>query len=657
MYSNRKNQIKFATYTLLGSALTWWNSYVMTVGPDVAYAMTWTNLKKKMTNKYCLRGEIKKLEVELWNLKVKGIDVVSHNRRFQDLALMCARMFLEESNKIQRYISGLPDMIHESVMTSKPKTMQRVIKFTTELMDKKISTFAERRAKKKRKFKDTSKNNQNQQKNKRQNTGRDWECPKLNNNNHGNQVRNGNAPAKVYAVGHAGSNLDSNIVMGMILLNNRYASILFDTGADRIFVSTVFSSQIDITPTTLDHYYDVELAYGRIISTSTLSIGPVQNERIVRPTEGAIRQRLYKTQFLTLGSSAVFMDLINRMCKPYLDKCVIVFIDDILIYSKNEEEQEEHLKLISKLLKKEELYAKFSKCKCSCGCFEQKKRIKPLRVRALVMTIGLELPKQILNAQTEAQKPKNIKNKDIGGMLIENSKDPEKLRKEKLEPRADGTLCLNGRSWLPCYGDLRNVIMHESHKSKYSIHLGSDKMYQDMKKLYWRPNMKANIATYDNITMEFITKLPKSSQGYDTIWVIVDRLTKSAIFVPMRETDPMEKLARMYLKEVVTRHGIHVSIICDRDLRFTSNFWRSLQKASGTSLNISTAYHPQTDGQSERTIQTLEDILRACVIEFVKGWVNHLSLVEFSYINSYHDSIKAVPFEALYSQKCRSPFC
>ncbi|GJZ60955.1 putative reverse transcriptase domain-containing protein [Tanacetum coccineum] len=162
---------------------------------------------------------------------------------------------------------------------------------------------------------------------------------------------------------------------------------------------------------------------------------------------------------------------------------------------------------------------------------------------------------------------------------------------------------------------------------------------------------------WDNITMDFVTKLPKSSQGYDTIWVIVDRLTKSAIFVPMRETDPMDKLARMYLKEVVTRHGIPVSIICDRDPRFASNFWKSLQYALGTSLDMSTAYHPQTDGQSERTIQTLEDMLRACAIDFGKGWVNHFPLVEFSYNNSYHASIKAAPFEALYGRKCRSPVC
>ncbi|GJS85868.1 putative reverse transcriptase domain-containing protein [Tanacetum coccineum] len=155
--------------------------------------------------------------------------------------------------------------------------------------------------------------------------------------------------------------------------------------------------------------------------------------------------------------------------------------------------------------------------------------------------------------------------------------------------------------------------------------------------------------------MDFVTMVPKSSQGYDAIWVIIDRLTKSAIFVPMRETDPMDRLARMYLKEVVTRHGIPLSIICDRDPRFASNFWRSLLNALGTSLDMSTAYHPQTDVQSERTIQTLKDMLRACAIDFGKGWVNHLPLVEFSYNNSYHASIKAAPFEALYHRKCRSP--
>ncbi|GKE72223.1 putative reverse transcriptase domain-containing protein [Tanacetum coccineum] len=243
------------------------------------------------------------------------------------------------------------------------------------------------------------------------------------------------------------------------------------------------------------------------------------------------------------------------------------------------------------------------------------------------MTIGLNLPKQILEAQIKAQKPEDLVNEDVGGMIRKD------IPKERLEPRTDGTLCLHGRIWLPCYGDLRSVIMHESHKLKYYIHLGSEKIYQDMKKLYWWPNMKADIATYvskcltcakvkaehqrplgllvrptipewkwDNIIMDFITKLPKSSQGFNTIWVIVDRHTKSAHFLPIRENDPLDKLARLYLNRIVSRHRIPALIICDRDGRFTSNFWKSFQKALGTDVSMSTAYHLETDGQSKRTI-------------------------------------------------------
>ncbi|GJR19892.1 reverse transcriptase domain-containing protein [Tanacetum coccineum] len=614
-------------------------------------------------------------------------------------------------------------------------------------------------------------------------------------------------------------------------------------------------------------------------------------ERDIPKTAFRTRYGHYEFQVMPFGltnAPAVFMDLMNRVCKPYLDKFVIVFIDDILIYSRNKEEHANHLRIILELLRKEKLYAKFSKCdfwihivqflghlidnqglhvdpakieavknwtspttptevrqflglagyyrrfiegfskiakpltkltqknksyiwgeeqesafqllkqklceapilalpegndnfvvycdaslqglgvvlmqrekviayasrqlkpheenytthdlelgavifalkiwrhylygtKCTvftdhkslqhilrqkelnmrqrrwlelladydceicyhpgkanvvADALSRKKRIKPLRVRALILTVHPKLPSQILEAQNEALKEENVKNENLRGM------------DKSFEIRPDGTRCIKNQSWLPLFGSLRDLIMHESHKSKYSIHPGSDKMYHDIKKLYWWPNMKAIIAEYvskcltcsrvkaecqkpsgllvqpeipmwkwERITMDFVTKLPKTSTGHDAIWVIVDRLTKSSHFIPIRATDSMETLTRLYIKEIVSRHGVPISIISDRDSHFTSRFWQSLQNALGTQLDMSTAYHPETDGQSERTIQTLEDMLRACVIDFGKGWDKHLPLVEFSYNNSYHASIKAAPFEALYGRKCRSPVC
>nr|GEZ50057.1 putative reverse transcriptase domain-containing protein [Tanacetum cinerariifolium] len=236
------------------------------------------------------------------------------------------------------------------------------------------------------------------------------------------------------------------------------------------------------------------------------------------------------------------------------------------------------------------------------NALSQKKRSKPLRVRALVMTIGLNLPKEILNAQSEARKEENFINEDLHGMI------------NKLEPRADGTLCLNNQSWIPC-------IEIATYVSK--------------------------CLTCAKVKIEY----QKPSAGQDTIWVIVDRLTKSAHFLPMREDDTLEKLTKQYLEEVVSKHGVPVSIISDRDGKFTSHFWKSFNKALGTRLDMSTAYHP------ERTILTLEYMLRACVLDFGKGWDKHSPLVKFLYNNSYHTSIKAASFEALYGHKCRSPIC
>ncbi|GKD17357.1 putative reverse transcriptase domain-containing protein [Tanacetum coccineum] len=257
---------------------------------------------------------------------------------------------------------------------------------------------------------------------------------------------------------------------------------------------------------------------------------------------------------------------------------------------------------------------------------------------------------------------------------------------EIIKLRNNGALYYLDRIWVPLKGDVGTLIMDEAHKSKYSVHLRAYRMYYDLRDRYWWPEMKKDIAEYvsrcltclkvkvehqrpsgllqqpevpiwkwERMAMDFMTKLPRTSSGYDTIWVIVDQLTKSAYFIPMREDYKIERLARSYLNEIVSRHGVPISIISDCDSRFTSRFWQSIQEALGTRLDMSMAYHPQTDGQSERTIQTLEDMLRAFVLDFGGSWDVHLPLVEFSYNNSYHSSVRCTPFEALYGRKCRSP--
>ncbi|GJT18597.1 putative reverse transcriptase domain-containing protein [Tanacetum coccineum] len=473
--------------------------------------------------------------------------------------------------------------------------------------------------------------------------------------------------------------------------------------------------------------------------------------------------------FSLTNAPAIFIDLINRVCKPYLDKFVIVFIDDILIYSKTQEEHVEHLRLVLELLKKEKLYAKFSKCEfwlrevqflghvingngihvdpskieivknwkaprtptevCSflglvgyyrrigLGCvlmqrgkviayasrqlkiheknyttydlelgavvfalkiwrhylygiksielfsdydceirchpgkanvvadaLSRKERVKPKRVRAMNMTLQSSIKDKILAAQKEA---------------VDEFAGLQKGLDEMIEQRSDGTLYYLNRIWVPLKGEVRTLIIDEAHKSKYYVHPRADKMYYDLRDRYWWPGMKKDIAECvskcltclkvkaehqrpsgllqqpeipvwkrEGIAIDFVTKLPRTSSAHDTIWVIVGRLTKSAYFLPMREDYKIERLARLYLNEIVARRGVPISIISDRDSRFTSRFWQSMQEALGIRLDISTAYHPQIDGQSERTIQTLEDMLRA---------------------------VRCAPFAALYGRKCRSP--
>nr|GFA56296.1 putative reverse transcriptase domain-containing protein [Tanacetum cinerariifolium] len=239
------------------------------------------------------------------------------------------------------------------------------------------------------------------------------------------------------------------------------------------------------------------------------------------------------------------------------------------------------------------------------------KEREPIRVKALVMTVCPSLHDQIRNAQSEAMENKNVKAENVGRLI-----------KPIFEIRPDGTRYHDKRIWLPKFGGLKDLIMYESHKSKYSIHPGSDKMYQDLKQLYWWPNMKAEITTYVSkcltcakVKAEHQRPSGLLQQPEIPIWKW-ERITMDFVIGLLRTPSGMEKLTQLYLKEVVCRHRVPISIISDRDSKFTSRFWRLLQEALGTRLDMSTAYHPKMDRQSERTIQTLKDMLRACVIDF-----------------------------------------
>ncbi|KAK1628023.1 hypothetical protein QYE76_002338 [Lolium multiflorum] len=287
----------------------------------------------------------------------------------------------------------------------------------------------------------------------------------------------------------------------------------------------------------------------------------------------------------------------------------------------------------------------------------------------------------------------NLKNEIIMGQLddpfiVEEMRRIDEGRPSEFHRGEMGSLWFQKRICVPDIDEIKEVILREAHQTPYSIHPGSTKMYMDLKELFWWNNMKREIAQYvaechtcqrvkaehqspagklqplpipewkwEEIGMDFITGLPMTNKKKDMIWVIVDRLTKSAHFLAVNQQDKGEKLIDLYIKEIVSKHGVPKKIVSDRGSVFTSAFWKQLHEAFGSKLDYSTAYHPQTGGQTERTNQILEDMLRACALDFGGSWEEHLPLAEFSYNNSYQSSIKMAPFEALYGRKCRSPIC
>ncbi|GKB42718.1 putative reverse transcriptase domain-containing protein [Tanacetum coccineum] len=461
---------------------------------------------------------------------------------------------------------------------------------------------------------------------------------------------------RAYAIGGGGTNPDSNVVTGMFLLNNCYASKLFDSGADKSFVSSSFSALLDIVPSTLNtNLMPLELGSFDVI------IG---------------------MDWLAKYHALIVYDEKN-VCIPYGDEVYLAQVTSKKAEDKSEEKRLEDVPIIRAapvaLIPYRLAPAKWQELSTQLQELSDKEFIRPSSSPWGALLSKVQFLGHVIDSEGIHVDPAKIESiKDwaspktptkicqfIG--LAEKAKDVFQLLKQKLcsapilalpegsenfvvycdaSHKGLSAVLMQKEKILSAQlearkeenfinEDLHALIMHESHKSKYSIHLGSDKMYQDLKKLYWWPNMKAEISTYVSKCLTYakvkIEYQKSSTTGQDMIWVIVDRLTKSAHFLPMREDDTLEKLTRQYLKE------------------------NSLNKALGTRLDMSTAYHPETDGQSERTIQTLENMLHACVLDFGKGWDRHLPLVEFLYNNSYHTSIKAAPFEVLYGHKCRSP--
>ncbi|WVZ80271.1 hypothetical protein U9M48_027762 [Paspalum notatum var. saurae] len=438
---------------------------------------------------------------------------------------------------------------------------------------------------------------------------------------------------------------------------------------------------------------------------------------------------LYEYTVMSFGltnTPAYFMQLMNSVFMDYLDKFVVVFIDDILIYSKTEAEHEVHLRLVLQRLREHKLYAKFSKCEFwidevrFLGHVVSKGGIAvdPSKVSTVTNWKVPEIPKEVrgflglagyyqrfienfsriakpmtslleqdaefrwTNAQQAAFD--ELKKRLITAPVL-TLPDQQKKFIVYCDASRDGLGCVLMQEGKVIAYASRQLRKHEH--QKIDIHPGSTKMYYDLKERFWWYGMKRAVAEYvaicdtcqrvkaehqrpagllqplkvpewkwEEITMDFIVGLPRTQRGYNSIWVVVDRLTKVAHFIPVNTTYLGAKLAELYISRIVCLHGLPKRIISDRDSQFTSRFWEQLHNSLDTKLRLSTAYHPQTDGQTERTNQILEDMLRVCAIQYGTSWDKCLPYAEFFYNNSYQASLKKSPFdEAMYGKRCRTP--
>nr|GEZ65819.1 hypothetical protein [Tanacetum cinerariifolium] len=1037
-----KDRVKFAMATLRGRALTWWNGRTKAMGIEA-----WSEVRKWMTEEFCPRSVIQRMKQELYNLRMKRMDIDGYTNRFHELALLCSRMVEPEAIKVEQY---LQDKVDEATEGEKQKGEGDRGSHGDNRREHN-SHQNQRRGNAGAMTNVTPNNNETCQKCKnKRHAGDCWKCTKCGKLGHktnrcrisemscyncqekghrkkdcpnlGRNGQRGNNHRGAYKLGAVNVQEDLKVVTGMFLLNNHYATALFDSGADRSFVSTKFSTLINIKSIEIDTSYEVELADGKIVSTNNVLKGCTLNllnhsflidlmvielgsfdvvigmdwlskndaailcgEKKVFPEDlpglppprqvkfrtdlipGATpvarapyhlapselkelseqlkelsekgssvyskidlrsgyhqlrireedipitvfrtRYGHYEFQVMPFGltnTPAMFMDLMNRMCKPYLDKFMIMFIYDILIYFKNKEEHGEHLKTILKLLKDEKLYAKFSKCDFwlnsvqflgpvidSSGIHVDPAKIEaikswaasttPTEVRQFLGLAGyyrrfikeffliakpltkltqknkpfiwgndeekafqtlkwklcsapiLSLPegsedfvvycdaslrgfravlmqlKKVI-AYASRQLRKNDENYTTHDLELEavvftlrlwrhylyGTKctiytdhkslqyilDQKELNMRQRRPssspwgapvlfikKKDGSfrMCIDYRELnkltiknkypLPRIDDLFDQLTWYGHYEFKVMPFGltnAPAMFMDLMNLEsmlimqrLKPSkvgphrlrrQSAPILSLPEGSEDFMVYCDASLRGFRVVLMQCEKViayasrqlrkneenytthdlelgavvfalrlwrhylygTKCTVYTDHKSLqyilDQKELNMRQYrwvellsdydckiryhpgkanvvvdalsrkdkepirvralvVMEIVCKHRMPVLIISDRDPIFASRFWRSLQESLGANLDMSTAYHPQTDGQSERTIQTLKDMLRACVIDFGNGWDKHLPLAEFSYNNSYHASIKVAPFEALYRRKCRSQVC
>ncbi|GJW05618.1 putative reverse transcriptase domain-containing protein [Tanacetum coccineum] len=649
-------KVKYAASSFINKALTWWNTQVQAKGHEAAMGMTWVKFKALLVEEFCPSNEMEKLESEFWNHTMVGANHARYTDQFHELAKLVPYLVTLESKCIGRYISGLAPQIHGMLRATQPTTIQSAILKAGILTDEAVRCGTLTRSSEKRKeVEETSKQGGSWKDNKKAKVGKGFvatapprnvnvgaypkcakcftyhpesgpcrlcfncqkpghfardcrapvkqvtpvsavrmennqrvcyecgssehlrnTCPKLNRapgqagnrlalegnrntRNNGNQAR-----GRAFSVNAVDALQDPNVVTGTFSLNDHFATVLFDSGADFSFISTKFAPLLNVKPSIVSPGYVIEVA----------------NEKVVRiPMEGGEILRVQEEH--TLGGTKTLMS--TKADEPELSDIPIT-----------KEGHEVHLNLVLELLKKERLYAKFSKCEFwlqevhflshivnHIGIhvdLKQEEAFQTLKDNLCNAPILL-LPDGIKDfvvyydasnqglGQSEAFKQENAPAERLHGL------------DQQMERKEDESLYFMNRIWVPLVGGVRTLIIDEAHKTS------------------------------------------------------------------------MEKLARLYIDEIVARHGVPVSIISDWHRRFTSRFWQTLHKALGTRLDMSMAYHPQTDGQSECTIQTLEDMLRACVIDFGGSWDVHLPLAEFSYNNSYYSSIRCAPFEALYGRK------